>query len=200
MNRIDKNKILEALNNHGVIAFPTETVMGLGVYYDDFKAYEKLNKIKERPENKPYTLMVKSIDEIEKYAYLNSRDKLLIKRFMPGAITVLLNVKENVPSYVTHNTNIIGIRVPDYEITTEILNISNKPLLVPSANKSGNKPCVTYQEVKEIFHSQLDYIVEINSLNSSPSTIVDLSGDDIKLIREGNLKFKEIEDFIKNGN
>lgn len=200
MNRIDKDKILEALNNHGVIAFPTETVMGLGVYYDDFKAYEKLNKIKERPENKPYTLMVKSIDEIEKYAYLNSRDKSLIKRFMPGAITVLLNVKENVPSYVTHNTNIIGIRVPDYEIATEILNISNKPLLVPSANKSGNKPCVTYQEVKEIFHNQLDYIVEINSLNSSPSTIVDLSGDDIKLIREGNLKFKEIEDFIKNGN
>ena len=53
-------KAKEALDNHGVIAFPTETVMGLGVYFDDFEAYNKLNRVKERPEDKPYSMMLKS--------------------------------------------------------------------------------------------------------------------------------------------
>ena len=61
----------EALFNHGVVAFPTETVMGLGVLFDDFAAYNKLNKVKERPEDKPYTMMVKDIEQIEKYAIID---------------------------------------------------------------------------------------------------------------------------------
>lgn len=200
MININKEKILSSLTNHGVIAFPTETVMGLGIYYDDFLAYEKLNKIKNRPESKPYTLMLKSIDDIEKYAYLNERDRLIISKFMPGALTVLLKSKDNVADYVTHNTNVIGIRVPDFDIALNVLKIANKPLLVPSANKSGERPCLTFKEVKEIFKNEIDYLVEEDSLKSNPSTIVDLSGDDIKLIREGDIKFKDILEVIYHEN
>ena len=111
MDLLEQVKIAkERLLNHGVVAFPTETVMGLGVVFDDFEAYQKLNNIKRRPEDKPYTMMVKSTAEIQKYAVINEVTQRVIDAFMPGSITILVPVKENsVPDYVTHNTNVIGI-------------------------------------------------------------------------------------------
>ena len=90
MDMVNNLKLAKkALENHGVIAFPTETVMGLAVYYDDFIAYDKLNKIKQRPEEKPYTMMVKSQNEIYKYAVIDEKAQKIIKAFMPGPITLL---------------------------------------------------------------------------------------------------------------
>ena len=103
----------EALRKGGVVAFPTETVMGLGVVYNNREAYDRLNRVKERPEDKPYTLMVSNIEEIEKYAVVDEATRRVINAFMPGSLTILVNVKKNsVPTYVTHKTNSIGIRIP----------------------------------------------------------------------------------------
>ena len=90
----------KALNDSKVIAFPTETVMGLGVFYDDYKAYQLLNEIKGRPENKPYTLMVGDTNDIDKFAYVSLRDKKIISAFMPGSITILLKAKDVVLSFL----------------------------------------------------------------------------------------------------
>ena len=186
----------KALDESKVIAFPTETVMGLGVYYNDYTAYQLLNKIKGRPEDKPYTLMLGSVDEVDKYAYLSDRDNKIIKAFMPGAITVLLKSKSNVPGYVTHNTGVIGIRVPDFKLIQDLISFCEKPLLVPSANKSGKKPALTSIEVKEIFKDELGYILEGNALGGVPSTIVDLTGEQVKIVREGPISLKDIENVL----
>lgn len=194
---IDKEKILNTLKSSKCIAFPTETVMGLGVYFDDFNAYNYLNKIKNRPEDKPYTLMVKSVEDIEKYAYISPLAERLITSFMPGAITLLLKSKDLVPTYVTHNTGIIGIRVPDFDIANEVLNIANKPLLVPSANKSGEKPCLTYLEVIDVFKDEVPYVVNENSLKQKPSTIINVCDGKLKMIREGDLTLDYIRRKLK---
>ena len=76
-------KIKKALKKHGIIAFPTETVMGLGVFYDDFEAYEKLNAVKRRREDKAYTMMLGDVDRIIKDAKIGTRAEKLIKAFMP---------------------------------------------------------------------------------------------------------------------
>lgn len=182
----------KSLDDSKVISFPTETVMGLGVYYDDFEAYQLLNKIKGRPEDKPYTLMLGSTSNIEQYAYLSSRDRKIIDAFMPGAITLLLKSKDSVPTYVTHNTGVIGIRVPDIKLVQDLINFVNKPLLVPSANKSGEKPALTYLEVKEIFGNELGYILDGKSEGGVPSTIVDLTKEEVRIIREGPISLKDI--------
>lgn len=184
--------IKKALENHGVIAFPTETVMGLGVFYDDFEAYNKLNKVKNRPEDKPYTMMLGDTKNIAKYAYVDDRANKIIDAFMPGSITVLLKAKANVPGYVTHNTGIIGIRVPSLEDIQDMLNKVEKPLLVPSANKSGEKPAFNSEEVKNIFEDELDYIVEGKCIGGVPSTLVDLTNDNIKILREGPISLDMI--------
>lgn len=188
----------EVLLKHGVVAFPTETVMGLGVLFSDKQAYEKLNRIKRRPEDKPYTLMVKNKEEIYKYACINERAKRVIDAFVPGSITILVPLKKGtVPEYVTHGTHILGIRVPENEESLAVLREIDMPLLVPSANRSGETPALTDREVKTIFGDEVDYIVSGEAKKNQPSTIVDLTKDQPKVVRLGPIKEEEI---LKNWN
>ncbi len=183
----------EALRNGGVVAFPTETVMGLGVVYNNREAYDRLNKVKERPEDKPYTLMVSNIEEIEKYAVLDEATQRVINAFMPGSLTILVNVKKNsVPAYVTHNTNIIGIRIPTNIEARVLLDMVNIPLLVPSANKSGSKPALNSNEVKQIFGQELDFVMSGKAKGEVPSTIVDLTKETPKVVRAGPISEEDI--------
>lgn len=196
MLRKDFELAKNALDKSQVIAFPTETVMGLGVYYNDFEAYNLLNKIKCRPEDKPYTLMLGDVNDISKYAYIDERAAKVIRAFMPGEITILLRSK-NVPDYVTHKTGIIGIRVPNLKELQEFLCYIKTPLLVPSANKSGEKPALSSDEVKHIFLNELGYIFEGTAKGGVPSTLVDLTNKEVKIYREGNIKLKDILDVIE---
>ena len=195
-NPIINKEVAEAssvLKKGGVVAFPTETVMGLGVVFNNRKAYDKLNKVKERPEDKPYTLMVKDLDEIEKYADINEATQRVIKAFMPGSLTILLRVKKNsVPAYVTHNTDIIGIRIPINIEARLLLERVDIPLLVPSANKSGSKPALNSNQVKKIFGQELDFVISGKAHGEVPSTIVDLTKESPKVVRSGPISEEEI--------
>ena len=190
-------KALKALNNHQVIAFPTETVYGLGVFYDDEKAYELLNHIKQRREDKPYTLMLSDVEEISKYAEIDKRYLPIIKKFMPGSLTVLLKSKDNVPNYVTHNTGTIGVRIPSNKEALELLRFVKKPLLVPSANKADQKPALTAKEVRDIFQNEVNVIIEGDISGGLPSTIIDLTKEEIRLVRPGPISLEEIENRLK---
>ena len=183
---------LEALNNHQVIAFPTETVFGLGVFYDDEKAYNLLNEIKRRREDKPYTMMLSKVEDIFEYAEVDNRYFKLIKKYMPGSLTILVKSKSSVPGYVTHNTGVIGIRIPSNKEALELLEYVRKPLLVPSANRRDEKPALTNEEVKEIFQDEIKVVVPGKTCKGQPSTIIDLTGDEIKLIRKGPISLEEL--------
>ena len=187
---------LKALNNHQVIAFPTETVFGLGVFYDDQEAYELLNKVKQRREDKPYTMMLASADDISKYADVNNKYQKLINKFMPGSLTILVKSKENVPHYVTHNTGVIGIRVPSNKEALDLLKAVKKPLLVPSANKADQKPALNEEEVKAIFKDEIAVVVPGKISSGEPSTIIDLTGDEIKLVRKGPISLEELNRYL----
>lgn len=187
---------LEALNSHQVIAFPTETVFGLGVFYDDFEAYELLNKIKRRKEDKPYTMMLSKTEDIFKYAEIDQRYLEIINKYMPGSLTILVRSKVNVPAYVTHNTGIIGIRIPCNAEAIALLERVKKPLLVPSANRADEKPALSEQEVKDIFGNEIAVIVPGQISSGLPSTIIDLTGPEMKLIRKGPIPFEELNQLI----
>lgn len=183
----------DILSKGGVVAFPTETVMGLGVVYNNRAAYDKLNKVKERPEDKPYTLMVKNVEEIAKYAVIDKATQRVIDTFMPGSITILVRVRKgSVPAYVTHNTDIIGIRVPTNIEARVLLDMASEPLLVPSANKSGSKPALNSDEVKQIFGQELDFVMSGKAKGEVPSTIVDLAKETPKVVRPGPISEEDI--------
>lgn len=189
--QIEKAK--KSLLSSGVVCFPTETVMGLGVLYNDIDAYHKMNVIKERPEDKPYTMMVKSVEDIAKYAIVDEKVQRVIETFMPGSLTLLLKARNNVPDYVTHGTGVIGIRIPTNKEAAILLEQIELPLLVPSANKSGNKPALNSEEAKVIFGDEVDAYIDGKCIGGQPSTIVDLSKDNPILIRKGPVSFDAIK-------
>jgi L-threonylcarbamoyladenylate synthase len=183
---------LEALNDHQVIAFPTETVFGLGVFYDDEKAYNLLNEVKRRREDKPYTMMLSKVEDIFKYADVDVRYMDLIKKYMPGPLTILVKSKPCVPGYVTHNTGVVGVRIPENQEALELLEYVKKPLLVPSANRADEKPALNDEEVKAIFKDEIKVVVPGSTCKGQPSTIIDLTGNEIKLIRKGPISLEEL--------
>ena len=187
---------LEALNNHQVIAFPTETVFGLGVFFDDEKAYQLLNEIKRRKEDKPYTMMLDATNKISDYAFLDEKYLPIINKYMPGSLTVLLKSKSNVPAYVTHDTGVIGIRIPSNKEALDLLKYVKKPLLVPSANRRDEKPALNDEEVKAIFGDEVKAIIKGKAIGGLPSTIIDLTGEQIKIVRNGPISIEELNSLI----
>ena len=110
-NEIDE--LAEILKNDGVICVPTDTVYGLCARINSTKAHDRLMAIKSRPLEKAFPIMCANLEQIKSIAVINEKAEKLINAFMPGSLTILVNVKKNsVPAYVTHDTNIIGIRIP----------------------------------------------------------------------------------------
>jgi len=191
IEQIDYKKASEILKNGGLIAFPTETVYGFGVIFDDKKAYDRLINVKRRPPEKPFTLMCSSIEDVYKYAIVSPIADKLIKKYMPGQFTIILKAKPGLPSWVVSNEGNIGIRVPDYKLVQNIIENAGKPLLVPSANKSGEPPLTNSEDVGKIFNEEIDAVVIGESTSNVPSTIV-MIDDDIHVLREGIIKKEEI--------
>lgn len=176
-----------------IIAFPTETVFGLGVIYDSEEAFNELVKVKNRADNKPFTLMVGYTRDIEKYAVINAKIKNLIDVFMPGEITLIIEAKPDLPKHVTLGSKFIGIRVSANYQVANLLNLVGKPMLVPSANKRDEKPALTANEVYQIFNGEIAGILEGKTTSHTPSTIVKVT-DTIELIREGTIPFNLIKE------
>ena len=194
MKLLLKSQLDEAasiLNNGGLIAFPTETVFGFGVVFDNEQSYKRLIEVKRRPPEKPFTLMLSSSEEIEKYAFVDERAKKLIAKYMPGQFTIILKAKNNLPSYCVSKEDNVGIRISGDKMVRDLIKKVGKPLLVPSANKSGEAPLTTSDDVSKIFKDEIDAIIEGESTSNVPSTIV-LLNENVNVIREGIITKEEI--------
>ena len=179
------------LKEGGLIAFPTETVFGFGVIFDNETSYKRLIDVKRRPPEKPFTLMLSDIEQIEKYAYVNDKARKLISSFMPGQFTIILKAKENLPSYCVSKEGNVGIRISSDELVRKLIRELGKPLLVPSANKSGEPPLTKDKDVIGIFDNEIDGIIMGESISNTPSTIV-LIDEDVHILREGLIKKDDI--------
>lgn len=185
-------KAAKILRNGGVIAFPTETVFGFGVIFDDENAYRKLIQVKRRPPEKPFTVMLANPKDIEDIAYVDKRAKKLIKSFMPGQFTIILKAKESLPSYCVSADGNVGIRISSDEVVRDLIRETGKPLLVPSANKSGEAPLTNSDDVVSVFKDEIDGVIVGESISNIPSTIV-IIDKEVKIIREGIIKKIDIE-------
>ena len=194
MKRIAQAKFKDAakiLSKGGLISFPTETVFGFGVVYDDEKAYERLLKVKRRPPEQPFTLMCADRTDIDEFAYVDERARKLINAFFPGQFTIILKAKENLPKWVSSKEGNVGIRVPDYQVIQNLIRSVGKPLLVPSANRHGEPPLLNSDDVYRVFKEEVDAVIEGESISNIPSTIV-IVGEDVKIIREGYITKEDI--------
>jgi L-threonylcarbamoyladenylate synthase len=190
-------KVIEYLKEGKVVVCPTDTVYGLLVNAKDKKAVEKIFKIKKRRKNKPLPLFVKDIKMVKSLAKISKKEEKFLKKFWPGKITVILKYKnKNLPQGTFDQKNKkIGLRIPDYKLINNIFKKINFPLSGTSANISGKAPSTKIKEIIKQFQNQKhqpDLIIEAGNLpKSQPSTIIDLTEKEFKILRQGEVKIKK---------
>lgn len=186
------NAVADALQNHKIIALPTDTVYGVGVMYGDLNDLQRLKNAKHRPETKPIPMMVSSIEHMELVAVVDERVKKIAEQFLPGALTLVLKVKDNVPKEYTNGLDTIAIRIPDEPFILRVIDELNTPLLVTSANQSGAKTALTSDDVFEQL-PDIDGIVLGTCRALQASTIVDCTQEKLKILRPGPITLEQLE-------
>ena len=152
MKEYTKNQVHEvacAFNEHKIIALPTDTVYGVGVKYGNLEDLERLKRAKHRPETKPIPMMVSNVEQMKQVALVDERIEKIAAKFLPGALTLVVNVKDSVDSAYTNGLSTIAIRIPDEKFILDVIDELNCPILVTSANQSGEKTALTSDDVYE---------------------------------------------------
>ena len=140
-NKINEDElkiVTQALNEGKLIVFPTETVYGIAGNGLTLSVVNNLYQAKKRDYSKPFTLMVNDITKIKDIAYVSENEEKVIKKFMPGPITLILKKKDCISNLVTANSDTVGVRIPNHEIALSILKSVDYPLATSSANISGS--------------------------------------------------------------
>ena len=191
----DISKGVEIILQGGVIVYPTDTCYGIGCDATNPEAIEKIFRIKGRKKDKPLPLIAASVEMIEKYVFIEEKAMILFKAF-PG-ISVALRKKGNaIPDIV--NKEKLAFRIPSNEVSKRLSELSDKPIISTSANRSGDLSPYSIEEVKLSLKNSLkliDLFIDNGILEKNPpSTIVDLV--DRKVEREGRVKEKQILDLL----
>ena len=188
----------DIIKNGGIVVFPTETVYGIGTNGLNKEAVKKLYKIKRRPLNKPISLLVsdfKMIDIIAKN--ITEVEYKIMRKYFPGPLTIILEKKDIVPSIVSGGEKTIGVRMPKDEITRKLIEYAEVPIAAPSANISGNPSGTEIEKISNEFQEDVDYYIDGGkSKIGVGSTIVKVEDGKIRILREGTITKKEIEEYL----
>ena len=190
-------QVVEALRLGAIIAFPTDTVFGLGCVYDNENAIQHIKVAKGRDEKKPLPMMCANLSMIERVAELSSEARVLIEHLTPGALTLILNKKPEVADYVTNGFPTIAIRIPDDEFILKMLQQLDKPLLVTSANLSNHPSMKEDYEVLNEREGRIDGIVLGSAHSTIASTIVDMTNQ-MRIVREGAITQEKIDEVLRD--
>lgn len=188
---LECEKISEILLNGGVIAFVTDTVWGLGCLPDNEAGVKKIYEIKKREPQKPLILMSDEIYNLLDYVKpIPKIGQILIKKYFPGALTVVTDKSEKTPNYVTSNMQTVGIRVPNNETFRNICKIvPGHVLATTSANLSHQPSAKTYEQAIENMSGLADLIIEDygNVAKGLESTVVGVMGNELRVFRQGEI-------------
>jgi tRNA threonylcarbamoyl adenosine modification protein (Sua5/YciO/YrdC/YwlC family) len=177
----------QLLHAGGLCAVPTDSSYALVCHLDDKTAAEKLRRIRQVDERHHLTLLCRDLSELGKYARVDNRQYRLLKLGTPGPYTFILEATKEVPRRVSHpSRRTIGLRVPEHRVTQELLAILGQPLLATTLIPAGEQdPLNDPHEIRERYEHQLQAVVDAGACPMEPTSIIDLSGDEPELIREG---------------
>jgi L-threonylcarbamoyladenylate synthase len=194
---------VEVLKSGGVVVFPTSTSYGLAADAANANAVKKLYQLKGRDFKNPIHVIAKDLGQAQRLVKFNSTAKRMAKEFWPGPLTLVLPLKKSGASWklLSAGTKTLGIRVPDHPIITGLLNVFGRPITATSANLSGKPQAYSIAEAKKQFnHAQFkpDFYLDGGVLEKTkPSTIIQIDGRHVTLLREGPLEFHYLIKFLQ---
>ena len=193
------SKAANTIKNGGLVAFPTETVYGLGANAFDSKAVAKIFEAKGRPNFNPLISHIAEIESLHELAQTDERVIALAKQFWPGPLTFVLNRKKLAPSFdlVCAGLPTLSVRMPNHSIALELIKQAGVPIAAPSANRSQSISPTTARHVYESIGLRVDMIIDGGACNVGvESTIIDLTTKKTVLLRAGGLAKEDIENFL----
>ncbi len=202
-DNINSDLIIDAVNiikNSGLVAFPTETVYGLGANGFDENAAKKIFAAKGRPEDNPLILHVYSVEQVrELVEEIPDIAKKCMEEFWPGPLTILLPKSNKVPNIITAGLDTVAIRMPENKIALELIKMSNVPIAAPSANISGRPSPTSAKHVIDDLMDKIDMIIDGGETGVGlESTVLDLSGDLPMILRPGGVTKEDLQKIIPN--
>ena len=189
MNKNLKSEIIETLNNGQVVFFRSDTMYGLHAKADDQKAVEKISQLKGRNINKPFIILIENAGQLKMFGVsINKNTQRLIKNYWPGKLTLVLKAHlTETLRYLSRGGETLAFRMPKGKDIQNIIK-STGPIVSTSANPSGEKPASTVKEAKKYFGNGVDLYIDSGNVETGPSTVVDCTGEEIRILREGEVK------------
>lgn len=184
----------EILHAEGLVAFPTETLYGLGADARSNVAVRKVFAAKARPSEKALIVLVRGLDEAAQYGILNDEARRLAAAFWPGALTLIVKRRDDsgLSAEINSGNATIALRAPGNAIALRLLHIFSGPLTAPSANPSGTMPPTTAEAVLRGLGQEIDAVLDGGPCPGNASTLIDLSAETPQLLRKGAIPYSEI--------
>ncbi len=179
-------RVVECLKQGGVISYPTDTIYGIGCDIFNKKGVKKIYQIKQRDPRKPFSFICADLSDVSNYAQVSNFAFKIMKRYLPGPYTFVLEATRVVPDVLTTRQKTVGIRIPDNAIALAIVRELGHPIVTTSANVSGEEshcdPAVIEQQVGK----QLDLVIDGGNLLGDQSTVISLIDDRVEILRQGS--------------
>lgn len=179
------NKVVEVLQDGGVIAYPTDTIYGFGCDIFSKKAIHRIYQIKKRQTSKPFSFICSDLKHISEYAQVTNYAYKTMRRLLPGPYTFILPGSKLVPKIMLTKRKTVGIRVPQNNICLAIVQALGHPIISTSVGLSGQEVLSDPLQIEETFGSQIELTIDGGSLVNQPSSIVSLLDDQPEVIRVG---------------
>jgi len=180
-----------------LVGLPTETVYGLGGNALDVNVVAKIFEAKNRPSFDPLIVHVPSLSSVEHIAHLNDEATVLFERFSPGPLTIVLKKKDCIPDLVTSGHSTVAVRIPNHPMTLAVLEQSGLCIAAPSANPFGFTSPTTAAHVERQLGDQIGGVLDGGSCKVGlESTIIDASGEELRILRLGGLAYEELAEVI----
>ena len=197
---ISTKEIWEKLKKGSIIIYTTDTVYGVGGIIEE-ETLVKIYKAKSRSFSSPLIALVNSLEKVKEIAFIEEKNhekvEKLIKAFWPGGLTIILKKKDIVPSIMVSNGETVGVRMPNHKKALEIIESAGGILATTSANISGESTPSSFEELSEEFKKKVDIIVDGGKCPiGTASTIIDMTSENVKILREGSISKLEIENVI----
>lgn len=194
-----------SLQNGSVVAFPTETVYGLGANAFNSKAVDQIFEIKGRPSDNPIIVHLENFNKIHQVANIKElkrldlykKIELLNNHFWPGPLTLIIPKSEKIPLNVTANLDTVAVRVPSHMVALDLLKATSFPIAAPSANISGLPSPTTVEDVIEDIYGRIPFIIDGGSCEIGlESTVLDLSENIPKILRPGVITLEDLQEIL----
>ncbi|WP_038087518.1 L-threonylcarbamoyladenylate synthase [Tumebacillus flagellatus] len=197
-NREDLERAAQLLREGQTVAFPTETVYGLGANALNPEAVKKIYEAKGRPSDNPLIVHIARLEDISQLVtHIPEKAKLCMERFWPGPLTLILPCTDRVPSAVTAGLDTVGIRMPDHETALQLIALAGIPLAAPSANSSGRPSPTTAAHVLEDLSGRIAGVVDGGAAGVGvESTVLDVTGDKPMILRPGGITREMLQELL----